>query len=257
MTDSFLTFTESDALNRLSQTAARSTFAAVDRTDDVIYLYKDYGALEFDDFTHEFDFRITAIAVSAATQERIAVITYCKQLNDWNGNLAALKDQLSFIIKSNNVGNQFTLVWEETEGGNEYKDEPGQVYTVGTTYYAKIRKSGTTATIYIYSDAVRATLIDSSVLTLQSDYAFRYLLIPQALDAETSQTCSGYVENLVAVVPSVAVVLTSDEVLHLLKCHAHLPRRIHRDRRLVGIIGILTIHAGPTGNLPTPIRRRH
>jgi len=212
MTDSFLTFTESDALNRLSQTAARSTFAAVDRTDDGIYLYKDYGVLEFDDFTHEFDFRITVIAVSVATQERTAVITYCKDLDDWNGNLAALKDQLSFIIKSNNVGNQFTLIWSETEGGNEHKNEPAQVYNVGTTYYAKIRKSGVNATIYIYSDAARTALVDSSTLVLQSDYAFRYLLIPQSLDAETSFTCSGYVENLVAVVPSVSVYLTSDEV---------------------------------------------
>jgi len=210
--DSFLEFTESDTLNRLSQTAARSTFAAVDRTDDAIYLYKDYGVLEFDDFTHEFDFRITAIAVSAATQERIAVITYCKQLNDWKGNLDALKDQLSLIIKSNNVGNQFTIIWSETEGGNEHKNSPGQVYNVGTTYYAKIRKSGVNATIYIYSDAARTALVDSSALVLQSDYAFRYLLAPQSLDEDTSQTCSGYVENLVAVVPFVSAYLTADEV---------------------------------------------
>lgn len=210
--DSFLTFTESDALGRLSQTAARSTFAAVDRTDDVTYLGKDYGVLEFDDFTHEFDFRITGIGVSAAAQERIAVITYCKDLNDWKGNLDALKDQLSFIIKSNNVGNQFTLVWVETEGGNEHKNSPGQVYTVGTTYYAKIKKIGTSATIYIYSDVARTALVDSSVLVLQSDYAFRYLLVPQSLDEDTSHTCAGYVENLVAVVPSVDVYLTADEV---------------------------------------------
>jgi len=194
--DSFLEFTESDALNRLSQTAPRSTFAAVDRTDSAIYLHKDYGALEVDDFIHKLDFRITAIAVSAATQERIAVITYCKDLNDWDGNRVANKDQLSLIIKSNNVGNQFTLVLSETEGGNEHKNSPAQVYVVGTTYYAKIKKIGTSASIFIYSDEDRTTLIDSSVLVLQSDYAFRYLLIPQSLDVATAFTCSGYVENL-------------------------------------------------------------
>lgn len=181
--EDFTDYVEVDPNNYWSQTTTRNTATNLLKSDDS-YLYKDYGSGHFGDFEHLIDFCMTASV-----------------LNGWMGVWALVNAEGSYADMANDVpmvsighyadpaNRKIVLRWKGGES-DEYTN-----LSLDTTYYLTIKRSGTTLTCKIYSDAARTTLLDTLTVTCGTG-TFQYLEAGFSLDFTGTETISAYVENL-------------------------------------------------------------
>ena len=165
--EDFTTFTEVDvAGDRIQKTANHIDHRA--ERDETTYLYKDYGAAHFDDFEHK-------IKVKAVSSDNGGFSFVWMLANDL-GNYKALNDAsktaigLSFYYTTS-----LQVKLEETYSSVMYGDPNIAGFDLGDWIYAKLVKSGTSLTCFLYSDSGYSTLVDTLSLSLHADHSFRYL----------------------------------------------------------------------------------
>ncbi|KKL45269.1 hypothetical protein LCGC14_2357380, partial [marine sediment metagenome] len=202
-TEDLTTYTESDALNRLTETASRVTWAGLDRVDADIYLYKDYGLDYFDgDFAHYLTVRQDAggafCAAWGLTNALGGVVPH-----EWND-----LDMLMVYFTGAKL-----KMWEISGTVNNFSNDYD--ITNGITYYLTIVRDeaggvgyGTLKT-FIYSDSGRTTLLATLSLNLQqSKKDFRYVQLATSYGIGGGTPVDGYAEDLdlsavIAVTPTV------------------------------------------------------
>jgi hypothetical protein len=166
--EDFTTYTEVDiAADRIQKTANHVDHYS--KRNETTYLYKDYGADHFGDFTH----KIKAKAQAADT----ASLGHAWLLANHLGDRKALEDAnrtlvtLYFYKSSTDLG----VYLRERYGSTSYHDGNTGGFGLTDWVYAKIVKSGTSLTAYLYSDSSYSTLVDTLVLTLHANHTFKYL----------------------------------------------------------------------------------
>jgi hypothetical protein len=179
--EDFTTFTEVDiAADRIQKTANHVDHYA--RRDETTYLYKDYGAAHFGDFTHKIK-----VKSSGGAQCMGGLWVLANNL----GNLYALKSNSYNHIFLFTYGT--TLYLREVDSGSDYSDSMS--FTASTWYYVKIVKSGTSLNAYVYSDDTYTTLVDTLTLTLQTNHTFRYLYACNTYNNGNVFNCINDIEN--------------------------------------------------------------
>ena len=197
--ENFTTYTETDALNRLTQTVPRSTFTGLDRGDTNILLWKDYGVGFFDDWVAGFKFELRITSMGNDGGRLLAgVVVVTDGLNDWLALRGASVDQLGVVVltEAGDTNTEFELQLRESFAGGDEMVTLGTDFEVGTTYYCKFTKNGASASLFVYSDSDFLILIDSDTLVLDADHTFRYILVPQSSDFSANPALSGWVQNL-------------------------------------------------------------
>ena len=172
--EDFTTFTEVDTNNHLSKTAHHVDHKGY-RNEDC-YLYKDYGANYFGDFTHLVDIKIvtqgdTNYGISAFWMLSVDTV------DDYCGIKTANKTAIAVWAQGYRYGGGTYFLLCEAYGGTNYASTALYIGTgnLGTQYYAKIVKSGTSLTFYLYTDSARTNLFGSISLTLHADHQCRYI----------------------------------------------------------------------------------
>jgi hypothetical protein len=166
--EDFTTFTEVDvAADRIQKTANHIDHRA--ERDETTYLYKDYGVAHFDDFEHK-------IKIKAVSGDDLSFGAVWMLANDL-GNIKALTDasKTCIFVDFSYVSGSLKTKLEEKHSGSGYVDSNVGGFSLGDWVYAKIVKSGTSLTAYLYSDSGYSTLVDTLVLTLHADHSFKYL----------------------------------------------------------------------------------
>jgi len=189
------TWTENDPNGHLSHTADRSTFTNLARTDENTYLYKNKAGL-LQNFTYYFALKISSLT-SATQTVRFQPFAVINALDDYQDNRINNVPQFGLQIRSSLSTTTFWFVcFEALSVANSYFDAGPANKSVGTTYYIKITKAGTSLNIYIYSDPGFTTLIETLGLILHADHNLTYATFPQSAGLATANPTSGYVENL-------------------------------------------------------------
>ena len=203
-TENFTTYTESDALGRLTETASRVTWTNMLAGDDQIYLYKDKGV---DFFNANFNI-IQTICQTASDQGGAQVILWAmaNDLNDFQGLIDGGKSGLFFRVIHNQSPNTIVLHLTELDSGTIYGEVGGDGFEVtdGSIYYAKMVRDeavGTYGTFYcyLYSDAATTVLLATMSIALHtSKKDYRYIMPVMSYDATagTTKASSGYTEDL-------------------------------------------------------------
>jgi hypothetical protein len=168
MYEDFTTFTEVDiAADRIQKTANHIDHRA--ERDETTYLYKDYGAAHFGDFEH----KIKAKMVSGDAGGQSAAWMLANDLGNYKALSDGSKTYIYLRLQHNATDDQVSLI--EVNSGTSYKDHNVDGFGLGDWIYAKLVKSGTSLTCYLYSDSGYSTLVDTLSLTLHADHSFRYL----------------------------------------------------------------------------------
>ena len=191
----FTTFTESDAPGRLSQAADRSTFMGLRGNDADVFLRKAIVAAWPTDFSQDFEFYIDA-ADPTSGDRSAALVSYLQDLDDWEANRAANKNQVSVMVDNVAAGPAPRIAIVETNAGNVYTSAATYNPAMDTLYYCTFVKVGTVTTLYIYSDASRTTLVATLTLTLQAGWTIVYAMAPQSNGSGDADEISGYIQNM-------------------------------------------------------------
>lgn len=175
------TFTEVDAGGDISRTADRCTVDTMIRAVDS-YVYKDYGAGHFGNFSQLLTLNISAF--DAAGYVGIW------SLSNAYGSVNAIDYLAGMALTVYGSGEKIELYDLATMTHDDYTAGPG-------TFYLTIERNGTTATCKIYSDAARTAgnLLAALTKTVSSD-AFRYLQVCFSRNASGTDTGTLYVEDL-------------------------------------------------------------
>jgi len=160
----YTTYNEVDPNNRFTIGINNIDVTGIQRGDNC-YVYKDFGANKFGDFTHY----VSVTTPSAYVENAWGMIwgmsngsfTYEKQSNNTDG----------FNVALWGSGSQIRLVLNNMVAGtNTY-----YVASANTTYYLDIRRSGTSLTCAIYSDAARTVLLTTLTLVVTT-VTYRYAI---------------------------------------------------------------------------------
>jgi hypothetical protein len=156
------------------------------------YAYKDKDVDHFGDFTHLIDVKLvsTSTAASGCTVYALA---------NSIGNQYAIQTgggtEIAVYSYASSTVYQLSLI--ESYGGKLYGSSSYYTATRGTWYYLKIVKSGTSLTLYIYSDSARTNLLATITLTLQADHKLRYCYPCQTRNLGDTSDWQDYdIENL-------------------------------------------------------------
>lgn len=185
MTEDLTTYTEVDPNGRISKTASRVTLSYLTCVEDA-YLYKDFGASYFDKIDLKFDGMISS--TSGYSGECIA--GFSNLVDDANG-WSSYHIKVCFYRNSSS-GTYWVYILTAT-------DYQAYQISANTTYYLTLtRDAGSnSATLKIYSDSARTTLLQSlSVTGVGATSKFRYFF--PAVSANTGESTSyfyGYYEN--------------------------------------------------------------
>jgi hypothetical protein len=181
------TFTEVDPSSVLTVSSDDVTFTGLTRATST-YVYKDYGVDSFDDFSIDFEYKVTAnssgglnfngmfISLSNSIGEREAIRTA-------SGNIQGL-------LCGNSGASRFIGLCE-TKSGSNYASA---FFTpaLNTDYYCTLSRVGTALNLKLYSDANRTTLAGQLSLTVLA-LPFRYLYAVQSVNSGQAVTMSGVV----------------------------------------------------------------
>jgi hypothetical protein len=178
------TFNEVDSAGDITVTAAKAAFDTI-RNDAVSHLSLD---LIQHDFNIEFEVKIDAVSGESSDLGLIGVSDTLGTLTD----MAVAGDGIVFTAFANNNDLQFKLI--------DWSNVNTDSYTHGGTstpiLYCTFKRVGTTATVEIYSDAGRTTLLDTLSITCESDpKQYVYALIAVGGGSDPTDNFTGYVEN--------------------------------------------------------------
>ena len=177
------TYTEVDT-SYLTVTSQKVEFANMPRNVDS-YLYKNFGGGFFSDFEIEFEFEITASQTSS-----LVMLT---AVSNTIGNMATMDTANDGIhCFAFNEGGSMKIKLQDESNKNQ------DIYTDGGTttnlLYCIFKRIGTTATLEIYSDSGRETLIDTLTITCETGTK-RYLYAIASYDSAVAADMTGYTQN--------------------------------------------------------------
>jgi hypothetical protein len=184
------TFTEIDPTDVLAVAADDITFTGLTRLTTT-YVYKDFGADYFADFSINFEYKVTAnssgglnfngmfIALSNSIGEREAIRTA-------NGNIQGL-------LCGNSGASRFIGLCETKNGANV----ASAFFTpaLNVNYFCTLARVGTALTLKIYSDAARTSLVSQLSLTVLA-LPFRYLYPVQSVNSGNNVNMSGVIGKI-------------------------------------------------------------
>ena len=164
--EDFTTFTEVDvAADRIQKTANHIDYHGY--RNERTYLYKDYSAVHFGDFTHKI--KVKFVASSAYAMVYLWILANNVGSGDQIHGYTHIE-----IYFYETTGEAKSIQLRERYSNTSYTTVmTGIAYD--TWYYIKLVKSGTSFNAYIYSDSDYSTLLDTLSLTLHADHTFRYL----------------------------------------------------------------------------------
>ena len=190
--ENLTTFTEVDPSSHWSQTATRNTAFQVARNENS-YVYKDYGVDFFGDYEHWFDLRITGIESGGGTGDN--------QLGMWAVTNSPAKYGSLFTGQYAHVyhdsGTSYIIyLWD---AGLSNWDSSGWSFNDNTTYYLKVSRVGTTATLIAYptaNDRINNTNAITTLTVTCQNTTFRYLQVGMSAGTTAiTKHISGYMEN--------------------------------------------------------------
>ena len=166
--EDFTTFTEVDPGSTVSVAANTITGAQVDVKNSDTYVYKDYGAGYFGDFTHQFSAKAT---MDEGTADVIWVWGLTNTVDDYGAWAAGIG--FGFYGQS-----WSRTVVQEKGGSTDFSTQLSN----NTIYYFTITRSGTSLTATVYSDSGRTNTVYTHNITVASTtYRYLYALTSQNL----------------------------------------------------------------------------
>jgi len=158
-------FTEVDAAGDITITEDKCDVVTMTTGVDS-YVYGDFGADSFDDFTIEFDAEVTA-SDSNATAALFCVSDTVGGMNAWN----AANDGINVYVLNNSGSMEIRVI----DRSNNDRDEYVIGGSITSHLYFTVTRSGADVTVQIYSDSDRTTLLDTLTITGSSSDGKRYL----------------------------------------------------------------------------------
>jgi hypothetical protein len=188
--EDFTGWTENDGL--LSQTVTRSTWASVKRSD-VAYLYEDFGAGYWNDFTVQFTLRVSDCTPDSTTLRAVAA-AWMNVIDDWAGNKDAMGMGLAGTATAGVC--RVNIQWKNAAGATGSSTYIN--LNEDTDYYVVFRKEDEDLYLDVYSDPNHTTLVGSRSYTMAADVNFRYMYVPVSLSfgGSPNDASSGYIEYL-------------------------------------------------------------
>jgi hypothetical protein len=181
MAENLTTYTEVDPNSHLSATSARATAANVTSGEDA-YFYKDFGADYFDKISLMFK-----LYIGSTTDEDGGVsVGFANNVDDsanWTTKLRIGMGRSSGI---------FVALHTATDSDTSIS------LSSNTPYYCTLERlaGSNTATLYIYSDSARASLVDTLTVTGVGTSKFRYFYPLASYNfGESGPDFDGYTEN--------------------------------------------------------------
>lgn len=185
--EDFTTFTEVDiGADRIQKTARHVDHLAY--RNETTYLYKDYGAAYFGNFTH----KIKVKAVNSSSNALSIPWVLANDLGDVKALADASKTYLGFYLYHDG---DLAIVLEEGYNGEAYYDVNAGGFDYDEWAYIKIVKNGASIDAYLYSDAEYTTLVDTLSLTLQANHTFRYLYAGNTYNSGDNLYLAQEIEN--------------------------------------------------------------
>jgi len=185
--EDFTTYTEVDPNSHISKTAYHVDFQ--DNRNETAYLYKDYGAGNFADFTHLLDIKNAAEAGSRQGQCYVLANDIGEGRWMWTSGKTAMG-----LYIWDNASNRRLFLFEWYNGA-EY-DSSNFNAVVDAWYYLKVVKSGASLNCYVYSDSARTNLLATLSLNLQGSWTFRYIYAAQTWNSGNGYQGRMYTDNL-------------------------------------------------------------
>lgn len=197
--EDFTEYTESDSLNRLTQSEIRSTFTDINRVDENVFLYETYTG-ELQTFTYYLRFYLDS-TTSLAIQSRLNIFMVTERLDDWSDSRLANYELFGIHLTSHTDNNFYTLHLIESYN-SAVQISPSVAINdhleINKIYYLKLTKSGTLLTLNVYTDAEMTDeeydYIGGVSMTLNGDWNLPYLMIPQSMGLSGNVASTGYVE---------------------------------------------------------------
>lgn len=151
--------------DRLAVTADKVVFTGLERIDTA-YVYKDYGVDFFGDVTHLCRAKITSRTDSGL----VAFNVLANQISQIKGIETAAGNYLCGLW-SFPAGTQRLQLREYDAGVN---NDVSSNLSLNTDYYPDITTAGTAATLDIYDDADRTSVVDNLAITMTAGVSYRY-----------------------------------------------------------------------------------
>jgi hypothetical protein len=193
--EDFTSYTEVDPNSHLSKTAYHVDHKGY-RNEDC-YLYKDKGVDHFGNFTHLIDLKPMGHGGTYYGCSYFWMLSK-DTVDDFKGLVNASKTAFAVGCWTNSVFVPYVQI-EESYAGIRYVST-AIILAEGTQYYPKIVKSGTTVTLYVYSDAARTTQVTGSPvsLTLHADHTCQYIFAGNTYNdgTDTSKWIAVDIDNL-------------------------------------------------------------
>ena len=199
-TEDFTTYTEADPNNHLSETSSRVTAAALIRNESA-YVYKDFGADHFDDFTHDFDMRCTAYSGDGAFFMTHSVSNALADFLESGDGVGERVIGVSYYYDITST--QLRIYLWQYRAAVMTSDFYGPA-SLNVTYFIRMKKTGTSLVAGIYSTAALRNAgngtdgdLDNLAITI-SDDTYRYCYGGQSVTSSWNPNSSmdAYVENL-------------------------------------------------------------
>lgn len=184
--EDFKTYTESDAGGYITVTDTSLTATNMIKNTES-YVKKDYGGSHFGDFTHN----MTLVFTSADDTCDIGLWMLSSDNTTRTIDEALVNNEAFGIHLLQIVGDPRIQL-------KEYVSDSVDTWSTGAlpkTYYLTIARASTTATVKIYSDAARATLVKTLTLTVPST-KYQYLIAMSSREAIGDQKVTCTVQDL-------------------------------------------------------------
>lgn len=193
-------FTEVDPNNHLSIVAYYTAWFQAINNEENAYFYSEAwnGALS-GSFEFDFQFNIT----STQPNGTVFLLSFTNDLGDAYYNILN-GDLLGVSVFQNPDGGDLEVRLHEYYNSNESSTSDTYVISTGTDYYCTIKRDESlgwgTLYLYIYSDNLRTTLLDTLIVNLHNRVNFHYLYLSQSLNISQNGTpitgTCGYLERI-------------------------------------------------------------
>ncbi len=201
--EDYTTYTEDDPNSRLTVGANQITVAGLRRSDTTTWVYDDFSAGYFGDVTDGINFDCQVDTADNSS----SIVAFALTNNIAGLNTCAVNDYDSvFLYFNSSAGGTKNIVLQGFGTGGV--SDLG-TFTLGQKRYLTFTRSGGTATVNIYSDSGRLTLVDTLVI-VGSAVTLQYMFGVSNYDLGTAGAMSGSVANLEIVTTSGVSTLSSN-----------------------------------------------
>ena len=186
MAEDFTTYTEVDTGGYLTVTSSKVAAANVVATTDA-YVYKDYGADNFDALDLDYEFQVTS---SSTGSNQYIILGISNTVDDWSGWGAGF---YSGGVLNSGANSELAVL--AVIGGTS--DTSTDIST-STVYYCTITRSagGDAITTDVYTDSGRTSLLVTLSASGLSTTKFRYSYGFSAYGGGGDRIATGFTQNM-------------------------------------------------------------